>query len=51
MHLCKESHISNDVIFATDHILLMQLSTLYKNDVDFIREFIKISRLSSQNLN
>ena len=33
MHLHKESHISDDVIFTTDHILLTQLSSLHKNDV------------------
>ena len=51
MHLCKESHISDDIIFITDHILLTQLSTLHKNDVNFIKKFMKISRLFSQNLN
>ena len=45
MHLHKEFHISDDITFATDHILLMQFSTLYKNDISFIREFMKISRL------
>ena len=51
MHLCKESHISDDIISATDHILLTQLFTLCKNDIDFIREFMKISKSFSQNLN
>ena len=50
MHLCKEFHISDDVISATDHILLMQSFILCKNDVSFIREFMKILRLSLQNL-
>ena len=45
MHLHKKSHISDDVIFATDHILLTQFFTLCKNDVNFIRKFMKISRL------
>ena len=38
MHLCKEFHISDDIIFATDYILLTQFSTLCKNDIDFIKE-------------
>ena len=37
MHVCKEFYISNDVIFTTNHILLMQSSTLCKNDVSFIK--------------
>ena len=51
MHLYKESHISDDVIFIINHILLMQLSILCKNDVDFIKEFIKILKSFLQNLN
>ena len=51
MHLCKEFYISDDIISATDHIFLTQLSTLHKNDISFIREFMKISRSFSQNLN
>ena len=51
MHFHKEFHISDDVISVTDHILLTQFSTLYKNDVNFIKRFMKISRSFSQNLN
>ena len=51
MHLCKEFYILNDVIFVTNYIFIMQFSTLHKNDINFIRKFMKILRLSSQNLN
>ena len=51
MHFHKKSHISDNVIFVTNYILLTQFFTLHKNDVNFIKEFMKISRLFSQNLN
>ena len=62
MHFYKKSHILNDVIFtinyiflmqsisAINYILLTQSSTLCKNDVDFIKKFMKILKLFSQNL-
>ena len=46
MHFHKEFHILNDVISAIDYIFLIQLFTLCKNDISFIKRFMKISRLS-----